>query len=215
MSHSLAIPAVMSFEYAARRTRFSALLRLFASSPRERIAIAELMDGFGERSFGAAMLLLALPNMVPLPPGASTIFGLPLVLIAAQMALGRRTIWLPNSIRRRSIATTLFSRMVNATRPHLRRAERLLQPRLQFMLSPLATRLTGLCCVVLAILIALPIPFANFLGGLAVAAFALGLLRQDGIAILFGWVVASFSVAATVLVSGALWLAVTEMMGWV
>jgi hypothetical protein len=92
--------------------------------------------------------------------------------------------------------------MVNATRPYLRRAERLLQPRLQFMLSPLATRLTGLACVLLAILIALPIPFANFLSGLAIAAFALGLLRHDGIAVLFGWIVTGVSVGATVLVSG-------------
>ena len=154
------------------------------------------------------MLLLALPNMVPLPPGASTVFGLPLILIAGQMALGQRSVWLPELIRRRTIASSAFSRIVHFTRPHLRRAERLLHPRLEFMLSPIATRLTGCMCVMLAILIALPIPLANFLSGLSVAAFALGLLRQDGVAVLFGWIAAGISIAATVLVSGALWLLV-------
>jgi hypothetical protein len=206
----LVIPAVMTFEYAERRIRLSAFLRLLASKQGDRIEIAGLLDGLGERSFGAAMLLLALPNMVPLPPGASTVFGLPLILIATQMAIGRRTIWLPGFIRRRSIGMSSFARMVYLTRPHLRRAERLLHPRLEFMLSRVAARLTGCICVVLAILIALPIPLANFLSGLSVAAFALGLLRRDGIAVLVGWIVACISLAATVLISGAMWLAVKK-----
>jgi hypothetical protein len=205
----------MAFGDVGKQTRFSAILRLFAASPRERIGVDELLDGFGDRSFGAAMLLLALPNMVPLPPGASTIFGLPLILIAAQLALGSRTIWLPSSVRRRSIPTTLFSKIVGATRPYLRRAERALRPRLQFMLTPLGIRLVGIACVVLAILIALPIPLANFLSGLAVSVFALGLLRQDGLAILAGWIATAVSVGATVLVSGAMWIAAREAWEWI
>jgi hypothetical protein len=204
----------MAFGDIGRRTRFSALLRRIATSARERIGVGELLDRFGDRSFGAAMLLLALPNMAPLPPGASTLFGLPLLLIAAQLALGRRVIWLPAALRRRTIAAPLFARIVQATRPHLRWAERLLRPRLDFMLGPTATRLTGLACVVLAALIALPIPLANFLSGLAVAAFSLGLLRHDGVAILAGWLVTAVSFAATALVSGAVWIAAKEVAGW-
>jgi hypothetical protein len=204
----------MGFEYAGRSTRFSTILRHFAASPRQRIAIGELLDGFGDRSFGAAMLLLALPNMVPLPPGASTIFGLPLMLIAAQLALGQRTVWLPQAIRNRSIATSVFSRIVHTTRPYLRRAERLLAPRLLIMLSPLSTRLVGVACFILAILIALPIPLANFLGGLSVAAFSLGLLRHDGVAVLAGWIATAISFAATALVWGAVWLVFEKMLGW-
>ena len=204
----------MAFGDFGRHARFSAILRLFAASPRERIAVAELLDGFGDRSFGAALLLLALPNMVPLPPGVSTLFGLPMLLIAAQLALGRQTIWLPQSVRCRSIPTTLFSKIVNVTRPYLRRAERALRPRLPIMLAPLPLRLVGMACVVLAILIALPIPLANFLSGLAVSIFALGLLRHDGYAILAGWVAAAVSVGATVLVSGAVWIAAETMLKW-
>ena len=204
----------MAFDGTGRQTRVSAMLRRIATSPHARIEIANLLDHFGDRGFGAVMLLLALPNMAPLPPGASTFFGLPLILIAAQLALGRHAIWLPGSIRRRSIPTTLFSRMVNATRPYLRWAERLLRPRLKFMLGPAGTRAVGAACVVLAILIALPIPLANFLSGLAVAVFSLGLLRHDGVAVLFGWAASAVSLAATVLVSGAVWLAAREMAEW-
>jgi hypothetical protein len=204
----------MSFDEMGRRTRFSALLRRIATGARERVGVGELLDRFGDKSFGAAMLLLALPNMAPLPPGVSTLFGLPLMLIAAQLAFGRRVIWLPAMLRRRTIAAPLFTRLVDATRPMLRRAERLLRPRLNFMLRPVATRLTGFACVVLAALIALPIPLANFLSGLAIAAFALGLLRHDGVAILAGWLVAALSMAATALVSGAVWIGLREAAAW-
>jgi hypothetical protein len=205
----------MAFGDFSRRTRFSALLRQIATSAGERIGVGELLDRFGDRSFGAAMLLLALPNMAPLPPGASTLFGLPLLLIAAQLALGRRVIWLPSSVRRRTIAAPLFSRIVGTTRPYLRWAERLLRPRLDFMLGVTATRFTGLACVALAALIALPIPLANFLSGLAVAAFALGLLRHDGVAVIAGWLATGVSFAATALVSGAVWIAAKEVADWI
>ena len=139
---------------------------------------------------------------------------MPLILIAAQLALGRHAIWLPATIRRRTIAMPLFTRIVGATRPYLRWAERLLRPRLTFMLGPIATRLTGFACVVLAALIALPIPLANFLSGFAIAAFALGLLRHDGLAILAGWLTTAVSFAATALVSGAIWIAAKEAAAW-
>jgi hypothetical protein len=205
----------MAFGEIGRRTRFSAVLRRIAGSARERIGVGELVDGFGERGFGAVMLLLALPNMAPLPPGASTLFGLPLILIAAQLALGRRAVWLPAAFRRRTIAAPLFAQVVTTTRPYLRSAERLLRPRLGFMIGPSATRLTGAACVVLAILIALPIPLANFLSGLAVATFSLGLLRHDGLAVLAGWTATAVSLAATALVSGAVWIAARELVQWI
>jgi hypothetical protein len=214
LSQKAVIADRMAVQEVGKRTRFSALLRLIAGGASERIGIGELIDRFGDKSFGAAMLLFALPNVVPLPPGASTLFGLPLLLIAAQLALGRPAIWLPMSLRRRSISAALFSRLVDATRPYLRWAERLLRPRLGFLLSPPMTRLTGLACVLLAILIALPIPLANFLSGVAVAAFAFGLLRHDGIAILLGWLATAVSLAATALVSGAVWVAAKETAEW-
>jgi hypothetical protein len=192
--------------------RFSTILRTLAARPQERIAIGELLDAFGDRSFGAAMLLLAFPNMAPLPPGASALFGVPLILIAAQLTIGRETMWLPASIRRRSISSAVLARIVGLTRPHLRRVERLLTPRLGFLASGIGARTIGAACVLLAILIALPIPLANFLSGLAVSAFALGLLRHDGVAVLLGWAAGALSIGATVLVSGTIVIVVRRLL---
>lgn len=200
----------MAITAAEHRVRLSTVLQRLAHDEAERIEVARLLDVFGERAFGALLFVLAVPNMIFLPPGASTLFGIPLMLVAGQLALGRRSIWLPQAIRRRSLDRSIFQRVVSGIRPYLRRAEYLLAPRLVFMFGALGTRLIGLGCLILAILIALPIPLANFLSGLAIAAFALALLQRDGIAAAFGWACALVSAGATALVSGALWIAGRE-----
>jgi hypothetical protein len=198
-----------------RRIRLSAVLQRIAHEPAERIEVAQLLDTFGERAFGALLFILAVPNMLLLPPGASALFGLPLILISVQLAWGRKSVWLPQAIKRRSLQRSLFRRIVNSTRPFLRRAERLLSPRLVFMFGAFGTRLIGFGCVVLAILIALPIPLANFLSGLSIAAFALALIQRDGVAAAFGWLVALVSGGATILVSGAVWIAGKQLLSYV
>ena len=78
--------------------QLSGLLRDMAMRAKGEIALSELLNAFGERSFGAAILLLAAPNIIPLPPGSSAVFGLPLVFITAQLMLGWKVIGLPHKI---------------------------------------------------------------------------------------------------------------------
>ena len=53
--------------------------------------VDEAIEALGDRAYGLAMLMLALPMAVPISsiPGISTVFGIPLILIAAQLMLGR------------------------------------------------------------------------------------------------------------------------------
>jgi hypothetical protein len=199
---------------AGRRVRLSAVLRGLANDGAERIEVARLLEVFGDRSFGAVLFLFAVPNMILMPPGASAFFGVPLMLVAAQLTWGRESLSLPEQIRRWSFDRSVFQKVVNGTRPYLRQAERLLAPRLVFLFGAFGTRLIGLGCLVLAILIALPIPLANFLSGLAISVFALALLQRDGIAAAIGWLCALVSAGATALVSGAVWIAGREALEW-
>ena len=62
----------------------------------ERVSLAEIADFLGTRSIGAWLLILALPMVLPVPaPGISVLFGMPLMMISAQLALGGRQVWLP------------------------------------------------------------------------------------------------------------------------
>ena len=63
-------------------------------------------------------------------------------------------------------------------------------------------RLIGLAILILALILALPIPFANWLPACAIAIIALAIVEKDGVAVLVGLAVGVISllVAATVVV---------------
>jgi len=196
------------FGAARPRRRFSEVLQELAAFPSERVRVADILDAFGDRAFGALMLIFAVPNVLPLPPGASSVLGAPLLFIAAQLMLGRPVLWLPQLITERSLARGDFAAMADKLLPHLTRFERMLQPRLTGLFNPMHDRIIGAACLVLAIILFLPIPFGNMLPAFAISAFAIGLMERDGIAVAVGWLgkLASLLVLAaisTALVAGA------------
>lgn len=194
--------------HRARPARFSTVLRLIGESAGERVSLAALVDVFGDRVFGALMFIFAVPNVLPLPPGTSSVLSAPLILIAAQLAVGRRTLWLPRSVADRSISREDFQRISGAVLPMLRRVERVLAPRLDFLFGRIGDRLIGIVCLILAVVLFLPIPLGNMLPGLAVALFSLALIQRDGLAAIAGWLATAASVTVLGLISGALWIGV-------
>ena len=59
-----------------------ALLTEIANHGEPRISVAELMHKFGGRAFGALLFVFGLACLLPWPPGGTTIFGFPLVLLS-------------------------------------------------------------------------------------------------------------------------------------
>ena len=169
------------------RQRFSEVLSDLAGQPSPAISIGDVLDAFGDRAFGALMLLFAAPNMLPLPPGLSAVLGAPLLFVTAQLMLGRPTLWMPRFICRQSIRRDFFALLTTKLSPVLQRAERILRPRLPLLLHPVNERIVGAACLLLAIILFLPIPFGNIPPAWAIAAFALGILERDGLATLVGW----------------------------
>ncbi|HEY0836567.1 MAG TPA: exopolysaccharide biosynthesis protein [Azospirillum sp.] len=169
------------------RRRASELLEDFlAHDHGERIALGDLVRILGDRAFGAMILLLAIPNVLPVP-GLSTITGLPIALVAAQMALGRNEPWLPRRVAAAGVEREAFLRVVRRAHPHVARIERrLLTPRLPALTTPDAERLLGVAILVLALVLALPIVFGNQPPAFAMALIALGLIEKDGAFVIAG-----------------------------
>jgi hypothetical protein len=180
-------PVVSSDTDAEPRRRFSEILSDLASRPAAAVSLGDVLDAFGDRAFGALMLVFAAPNMLPLPPGLSAVLGAPLLFVTAQLMLGRPTLWMPRFIRRQSISRDFFVRLTTKLSPVLQRMERGLRPRLALLLHPVNERIVGAACLLLAILLLLPIPLGNIPPAWALAAFALGVLERDGLATLVGW----------------------------
>jgi len=118
--------------------------------------------------------------------------------------IGRPTLWLPKALMKRSMRRAEFQTMTVRLRPHLKRLERHLRPRLQFLYGPIADRFIGAVCVLLAVIVFLPIPFGNMLPSFAIAAFGFGLLERDGLAGLVGGVAAAISVIILIVIWNAL-----------
>jgi len=171
------------------RRRASELLEDFlAHDHDERITLGDLVRILGDRAFGALILLLAIPNVLPVP-GLSTVTGLPIALVAVQMMLGRHEPWLPRRLAAAGIERGAFLRVVARAHPHVARIERrLLTPRLPALTTPTAERLLGLAILVLALVLALPIVFGNQPPAFAMALIALGLIEKDGAFVIAGLV---------------------------
>jgi hypothetical protein len=161
------------------------LLALAQDRSRERVSLADLVAALGDRALGALMFVFAVPNILPAPPGTSAILGTPLVLLATQLMLGLRP-WLPGFVSRRSMLRTDFEQMVFRVAPRLRKVERLLRPRMSALASPPVEYLVGAIFLLLALVIALPIPFGNIPPAIAICLFALGVLERDGLWVLAG-----------------------------
>ena len=161
---------------------------------RERIFLSDLFDALGERALIALMLVFALPNALPAPPGTSAVLGLPLLFLTAQLTAGRPA-WLPAVIARRSVTREHFGTLMRRTAPWLARAEWMLRPRLSSLTGALGMRLVGALCLVLAAVLFLPIPFGNMPPAIAISVIALGLLARDGAWVLAGSAIGVASIA--------------------
>jgi hypothetical protein len=146
-------PSPLRSERSRRPQRISATLRRLAHEIDDRIPLSDLIDHLGDRTFGAILLVFAIPNLIPLPPGSSTVLGIPLMLAAAQLAMGRSSLWLPQPVGNRTLRRLDLERLVHHGLPTLRRLERLLVPRFGPLLNE---RLIGAACLLLAFILILP-----------------------------------------------------------
>jgi len=175
--------------YKNGHRKTSDILREIAIGRNETFTIGSLSEKLGDRGFGLILLILAIPNAIPLPiPAASAITGLPLFFLAAQLCLGREKIWLPSFIAKREIKMAMLQKFVHIALPFLLRLEKISRPRIDTLTTPKFERVAGIIIVFLAFLIALPIPFGNFPLGIAITILALAITEQDGILMIIGWI---------------------------
>ncbi len=190
---------------AAQPATAALLRRLMASHAAPRFSLGDLMDAFGERGFSLIFLALALPNTLPVPgPPVSALFGIPTVIVAWQMARGLPEPLLPGWLRRWSIPAAAFRRLAGAVLPCLDWIEARLRPRPGRWPGPRGERMVGAAVLGLGVVLATPLPLANYLAAVSIAAVAIGHLERDRRALWVGALVAALML---------LWLAVLAFAG--
>jgi hypothetical protein len=172
-----------------------------ANVPAERqVALGDLLRRFGTAGLGGLLVLLAVPAFIPVPLPTGIPLGALIALLGAQLALGRPP-WLPGWAMRRRIARARLVAGVGRVLSILRRVG--LRPRRRHVAlagqGASALPLAGLVLVGCGVIIILPLPFGNQLPSLAVATLGLGLMRRDGVAMLWGYGFAAGAAAWTAL----------------
>lgn len=163
-------------------------------------SVGAVMDELGSRSFAPLLLLAGLVMLAPVVgdiPGVPVLMGSLVVLTAGQFLLGRRHVWLPDWLLRRSVSPDKVRTMVRWLRPVGRLLDRWSQPRL----TPLVRQggAYAICVACLLVAATTPVmevvPFSANLAGAAITAFGLALLVGDGLVALLaiGLSVGAFS----------------------
>ena len=205
------------FDAAPKRRRGRRLSAIFAQLARDakgNISIGDIRDTLGKRSFAPLLVLFAAFNMLPLPPGASAVLGLPLLIVAAQMAFGSNRAWLPGFITQRSLPAEQFRTVTDWVIPRLVRLEQVVRPRYWPFWRKRGDRVIGIIALILSVSITLPIPFGNWLPAFATALLGLALSERDGILFAVGSAVGVASLAVVCLVVGGAGFATHAFMVW-
>jgi hypothetical protein len=161
-----------------------------------------LIELFGEKSFAIVfVLLLALPAL-PLPTGGAThVFEAIAMLLALELIVGRRTIWLPQRLRRRDLSGMAQGKVANTLLKQMRRVERFARPRLSGVLRQrLAGVVFGAIVLALSLTAFLAPPFSGLdtVPALGVVVLSLGVLFEDFVLAAVGAVVGALGVVIVI-----------------
>nr|WP_298156435.1 exopolysaccharide biosynthesis protein [uncultured Pseudoxanthomonas sp.] len=183
-----------------------ALLDGFANGdPDDVLRLGDLLKDFGPAAFGMLLFLGVLPAFIPVPGVGGAVGGPLVILVGVQLLLGMRKLWLPAFLARRGPHRSAMMRFRQRMAPWLRRLEKLVRPRMTaFLDNRIALSFTGLLLVLLGVLLALPIPFTNYVFGFLLLLFALALLERDGALLLVAWVAGGIAIVVFGFLSGNL-----------
>lgn len=190
------------------------LVAVVDNHTQDTISFGELFAALHERGFALLMAVFALPHCipVPMPPGPTEILSIPLLFFTVQMLMGRDSPWLPAWLAKYSLKRSLLALMVEKVAPKLRLVESVLKARIRVFNTPAGEKVVACMWLLFCIVIALPIPGANFLPGVGVLISSLGLLSEDGLVVMAGFVLGLIGCFMAVLIVFMGYAAVSAML---
>src|SRR5665811_1731335 len=111
------------------------LALVVAENKSETMTVGELKHSLHERGFGILMAIAALPLClpVPVPPGYTTFFSIPLFIFSIQMILGMSAPWLPAWLENKQVKKANLEKLISKTNPWLQKIETHLRPRMTYV----------------------------------------------------------------------------------
>lgn len=175
-------------EKPRRRTTTQLVREVLAAQDSDQITLDTLLVPLRARAFGVLLLVLAIPNFIPAPIGIGGIMGTLVAILGLQMLFGLEHPLIPKRMRRRAMRRQRLEQFLDRCIPVTRRLEKWCKPRLINVMTRPWSLVSGLTLLLLGILLALPIPFTNYLFGVILLAYAFALIERDGALVIALWV---------------------------
>jgi hypothetical protein len=161
-----------------------------------------LIDAFGKGSFALIFLLLMAVPALPLPTGGVThVLEIIVMLLALELIVGRRTVWLPERWRKLELAGTKQEKFITTLLRRIRSLERFSRPRGRWLFGHrLSGSVFGVIVLGLALTAFLAPPFSGLdtLPSLGVVVLALGYLLADVLLAAVGLVIGAAGVFSVI-----------------
>ena len=154
------------------------------------VAVSDIMDTVGRRSYAPLLLLLALFSISPatIAPGLNWLVAAIILVLTVQMTFGALHPWLPAAVLNARLTRASVRKACAFARPWAARLDSVFRPRLCILTEMPFVNLAGLYCA-LAALTMFPlglVPLGPLAPGLAITTLALGLFFRDGVLVLLG-----------------------------
>ena len=162
----------------------------------ERVTMQTLALAHGPAAQGSLLLLMATPCLLPVP-GVGTVLGLGMAALAAAIWRGEASPVLPRQVAELELSSRWARHVLGMLASAYAVAGRFARARLSHFATTNRRSWTAAAVGLMAVIVALPIPFGNQLPALAMMLIGLGLVFRDGVAVLLGLAMAGLATFAT------------------
>jgi hypothetical protein len=170
--------------------------------------IGALEEVFEEKTFAVAILLLMFVPALPAPTGGIThVFEIITIIIAAQMVIGRRALWIPKRWRNRELGALTTGKALPFVIRRIRWFEKFSRPRWAYLFDNTTfLRLLGLIIIGLTAgaFVAPPFSGLDTLPALGVVTIALSIILEDVVILAIGIVIGTGGVVLIITIGRAL-----------
>ncbi len=156
------------------------------------VSVEEIAESLNNRGFGSTLMVPALIAFLPTGaiPGVPALCAAMIGLVSVQIIVGRHYPWIPKSLGKLTLKRRKLVSAISTATPHTKVIDRILKPRFVFCTHPVAQKIAGAMCLILAgVMLAVGfIPFVPAALALPVIFFALGMAAKDGLMTIAGFV---------------------------
>lgn len=164
--------------------------RVLIKAAGKPLRIEDILGVLSGKGYPFIIAFLTLPFCLPIQiPGLSTPFGIVICFLALRMVFSHHR-WWPKLLLRKEVSYKSLETIVTKAKSMAQKAQKLVHPRFVFLVENFwLYKLHGIVITLLGLVLALPlpIPLSNLTAGYPIVFICLGLLEDDGLAVMIGY----------------------------